>query len=316
MTSHGTWSLAVFVLSVAIAGLAHGQGGPARSTPGGTVTENEIVEAFTALQDADGYNSIVQAVTQHERVIASEQMLALVNDRLENAALDENTRGLVLLVRQLSLDCRKSGSQSAARLMAVRLVASYALSADTPQQFATILEQFSPLEEEMSPTVVRDALDTPGNTWPAGLLPLMQQLATDWPQKGALAAATAMAGGARSGGTAGGGNTGGGSAGGTTGPVARRADQPLVGHWRSTRIVFEMAKDEHLVLHADGRAETWIVTAFERSGARTGRWTGQGSSLRVAWTDGDEWSWPYTFFEAQLVFPNVPNQRQFWERID
>ena len=308
MTPHAPWSLAVLVLSVSIA--APWQGGPARSTSGGPVSEAELVEAFTALQAADGYRDVVEVVGQHERVIASEQMLALVNDRLENAALDENARGLVLLVRQLSQDCRRSGARTAARLLAVRLVAGYALAADTPEQFATVLEQFSPLEDEISPTVVQAALGTPGNTWPDGLLPLMQQLARDWPQKGALAAATALASGAT-----GGGNTVGGNTGGATAPVERRADQPLVGHWRSTRVVFEMSKDEHLVLHADGRADTWTVTAFERSGANTGRWTGQGSSLRVTWADGDEWTWPYTFFEGQLVFPNVPNQRQFWERV-
>lgn len=311
MTSHARWSLAVFVLSVALAGPAPGQGGPPRSTPGGPASETEIVEAFTALQGADGYRDIVKVVDQHARVIASEPMVALIDRRLEDPSLDAVTRGLVLLLRQLSLDCRQEGPQPAARLLAIRLVASYALAAETPQQFAAVLEQFSPLEDEITPTVVSAALDTPGNSWPPALLPLMQQLARDWPRKGALAAATAMASGATSGG-----NTGGGNPGGTTAPVERRADQPLVGHWRSTRIVFEMAKDEHLVLHADGRAETWIVTAFERSGARAGRWTGQGSSLRVTWTDGDEWSWPYTFFEGQLVFPNVPNQRQFWERID
>jgi hypothetical protein len=278
--------------------------------PGGAVGESEIVEAFTALQEADVYRDIVQVVTRHERVIASEQMGALVNARLEETALDANARGLVLLVRQLSLDCRKGGPQSAARLLAVRLVASYALAADIPQQFATVLEQFSPLEDEISTAVVRDALDMPGNSWPAGLLPLMQQLARDWPQKGALAAATAMASGASRGGNASDGNLGG-----TTATVEPRADQPLVGHWRSTRVVFETSKTSTW-LHADGRAETWIVTAYERSGAMTGRWTGQGSSLQVTWTDGSEWSWPWTFFEGQLVFPNIPNRRQFWERID
>ena len=41
--------------------------------------------------------------------------------------------------------------------------------------------------------LVRQALNTPGNNWPKPLIPLMEQLAVDWPKLGALAAATRMA---------------------------------------------------------------------------------------------------------------------------
>ena len=41
--------------------------------------------------------------------------------------------------------------------------------------------------------------------------------------------------------------------------------QRLIGHWRKTTIVFGSPKDEHLVLHGDGTAENWVVTAESRS---------------------------------------------------
>lgn len=37
--------------------------------------------------------------------------------------------------------------------------------------------------------------------------------------------------------------------------------------------------------------------------------------LSVSWEDGRQWGQPFTFYEGELVFPNVQNQRQFWEAI-
>jgi hypothetical protein len=87
----------------------------------------------------------------------------------------------------------------------------------------------------------------------------------------------------------------------------------LAGHWRSTSIVFESPRDEHLVIRPDGTAETWIVTASSKTPITRGRWTVKGMMLSVAWEDGREWGQPFTFHEGQLVFPNRPNQRQLWE---
>jgi hypothetical protein len=47
-----------------------------------------------------------------------------------------------------------------------------------------------------------------------------------------------------------------------------------------------------------------------------GRWKSQGTTLSVDWEGGRQWSQPFTFYEGQLVFPNVANQRQFWDLID
>ncbi len=304
MTLHAALR-SVVAIAVALPSIAVAQGVQAGPSPRNNVTSTEIVDAISAIQGADSYVDIVDGVGQHESVIASPATVALADSRLASGSLDTNERGLVILMRQLSLDCRQRGARTAARLLAVRLVAGYALAADTPEQFANVLEQFSPLEDELSAQVVRDALDTPGNTWPPGLLPLMQQLARDWPQKGALAAATAMAHSAP--------GTGGGSAGGGT--VERRTDQPLVGHWRFTRIQFDSPQDENLVLQADGRAEHWFATAAGRSEVSTGRWTASGSTFSVTWADGEEWSQPFTFFEGQFVFPNIQGRRKIWERI-
>jgi hypothetical protein len=92
-------------------------------------------------------------------------------------------------------------------------------------------------------------------------------------------------------------------------------DPNLVGHWRNTRIVFESSRDEHLVLRGDGSAETWTVTATGRSAPVKGRWETQARTLSITWDDGAKWSRPFTFYENQLVFPNIQKQRKFWERL-
>lgn len=91
--------------------------------------------------------------------------------------------------------------------------------------------------------------------------------------------------------------------------------QQLIGHWRKTTIVFESPKDEHLVLHADGTAENWVVTADSRSEPVTGRWSVEGKKLTLSFGENQNAS-PFTFYKGQLVFPNIPNRRGFWEKIE
>ena len=83
-----------------------------------------------------------------------------------------------------------------------------------------------------------------------------------------------------------------------------------------TKIVFGSPKDEHLVLHADGTAENWVVTAHSRSDPITGSWSVEGKTLTLLLGEENEISLPFTFHEGQLVFPNIPNRRGFWERIE
>jgi hypothetical protein len=89
----------------------------------------------------------------------------------------------------------------------------------------------------------------------------------------------------------------------------------LIGHWRKTTIVFGSPKDEHLLLNADGTAENWVVTAESRSEPVTGRWSVEGKTLTLSFGENEN-SKPFTFYEGQLVFPNIPNRRGFWEKID
>jgi hypothetical protein len=99
------------------------------------------------------------------------------------------------------------------------------------------------------------------------------------------------------------------------GPISEN-ERILVGHWRKTTIVFDQPKDEHLVLHADGTAEKWIVTVSSRSATTTGRWNIEGKTLHLLLEGNQRISQPFTIHEEQLVFPNIPNRRRFWERME
>ena len=90
--------------------------------------------------------------------------------------------------------------------------------------------------------------------------------------------------------------------------------QQLIGHWRKTTIVFGSPKDEHLVLHGDGTAENWVVTAESRTDPVTGRWSVEGKTLTLSFGENDN-AKPFTFHEGQLVFPNISNRRGFWEKL-
>jgi len=89
----------------------------------------------------------------------------------------------------------------------------------------------------------------------------------------------------------------------------------LIGHWRKTTIGYTGPIDEHLVLHVDGTVENWTVTAYERRDPVTGHWSVEGKTLTLSF-GGNDRSNPFTFYQGQLVFPNIPNRRGFWEKID
>lgn len=89
----------------------------------------------------------------------------------------------------------------------------------------------------------------------------------------------------------------------------------LIGHWRKTTIGYTGPIDEHLVLHVDGTVENWTVTAYERREPVTGHWSVEGKTLTLSF-GGNDRSSPFTFYQGQLVFPNIPNRRGFWEKIE
>ena len=101
-----------------------------------------------------------------------------------------------------------------------------------------------------------------------------------------------------------------------TAPSAAQDGDALVGHWRQTTIRFEQPRDEHLVLAADGRMANWVVTADSRSEPVTGAWRTEERTLILEIEGGEAVSQPFTFYQGQLVFPNIPNRRGFWERIE
>ncbi|KAM3114001.1 hypothetical protein [Phormidesmis sp. 146-33] len=89
----------------------------------------------------------------------------------------------------------------------------------------------------------------------------------------------------------------------------------LVGHWRKTTIVFENPQDEHLVLNTDGAATTWEVTASGRSPTTIGTWTVESKMLTLRLAGNTIISHPFTIYQEQLVFPNIKDERGFWEKI-
>lgn len=89
----------------------------------------------------------------------------------------------------------------------------------------------------------------------------------------------------------------------------------LVGHWRRTRIVMDEPIDDHLTLAADGRMTTWQVTAKSRSTPQPGRWRVEDRQLMLQLQGDEEDGAPYFIHEGRLVFPNIPNRRQFWDRV-
>jgi hypothetical protein len=147
--------------------------------PASDVTDADVERLFAGVDQARGYNDLVTVLTRHERALVSQRLLDSIDRQLRNASLNENQRGVLLLSRQAALDARERGPREAAQLLSVRMIAGAALTADTAQQFAATLTIFSEFAPVISAALVRAALDTPGNTWPKPLFPLMEQLAAD-----------------------------------------------------------------------------------------------------------------------------------------
>jgi hypothetical protein len=297
-------ALAIALLSAATAARA-AQGGAAVREP----SDADIRQAMGAIERAERYQEIVDAAQKYQSILASARTVALAEAYLRSNSLTDTQRGLISLERQLALDCSTLGPTSAARLLSVRIIAGSALVANTPEQFAGVLNRFPELAGIMTVDLVHDALAMAGAEWPPVLLGLMEQLSIDWPKYGALTAATRMAAAAQNA-----------SDTGAAAPAAPQAAAPataprLPGHWRNTRIVFDSAVDEHLVLSEDGGAETWVVRASGREPSTRGRWRSEGSTLIVDWENGGQRNQPYTFYQGQLVLPNIANRRQFWDLL-
>jgi hypothetical protein len=94
----------------------------------------------------------------------------------------------------------------------------------------------------------------------------------------------------------------------------------LIGHWRKTTTLYGSVRDEHLVFYPDGTVDNWAVAisqftgAESREGKTTGRWEIEGKLLIIDWGDKQS-SRPFFFHQGQLVWPNIPNARRFWDRV-
>ena len=96
----------------------------------------------------------------------------------------------------------------------------------------------------------------------------------------------------------------------------------LIGHWRKTTTIYYSVKDEHLVFGPDGTVDNWTVTVSgpyegktSRTGTTTGHWIVEGKLLKIDWGDKQS-SRPFFFHKGELVLPNIPNNRKFWDRVE
>jgi hypothetical protein len=99
-------------------------------------------------------------------------------------------------------------------------------------------------------------------------------------------------------------------------PALAQDGGELVGHWRKTTIVFESPRDEHLILNADSTFQNWTVTATETETPLAGQWEASENTLIFRMEGSEDQSSPFTFFEGQLVYPNVEGRRGFWDRVE
>ena len=99
-------------------------------------------------------------------------------------------------------------------------------------------------------------------------------------------------------------------------PALAQDAAELVGHWRKTTIVFESPRDEHLILNAESTFQNWTVTASETETPLAGQWEANENMLIFRMEGSEDQSSPFTFFEGQLVFPNIEGGRGFWERVE
>jgi hypothetical protein len=70
----------------------------------------------------------------------------------------------------------------------------------------------------------------------------------------------------------------------------------------------------NLVLAADGTAALWMVRTAGSSAITYGTWSSSGNMLSMTFQQDE--SNPFTFYQGQLEYPNIPNRRKFWDKIE
>lgn len=152
----------------------------------------DIQQAFAAVEAAGDHAELLSAVSAHAPTIGDRRLPAFI-DQLLTADLNDTQRRVLHLERALSVDVGVHGAATATTLSAIRIIALAALQADTPDELAATMARYAPLATQMNADAVLAALAQPAQGWPPALLPLMQQLGSDWAAYGARDAASRMA---------------------------------------------------------------------------------------------------------------------------
>lgn len=164
---------------------------PANAQGSGSL-EN-ILRAVQDIEAAESFSQVQTAIDSHETVWKDRSTVAALNNTLAIPSLASDIRYRRQVERELALDCQRYGTEVAARLLSVRILAVAAVRAQSVREFAAIMGRYSELADSLNPNLVRAALRPAAGNYPPALLSLMEQLGRDWPRYGALNAATRMA---------------------------------------------------------------------------------------------------------------------------
>jgi hypothetical protein len=152
-----------------------------------------ILRAVRDIEAARTFSQVQTAIDSHETVWKDRSTVAALDLTLAIPSLASDIRFRREVQRELALDCQRYGSEVAARLLSVRILAVAAVSAQSVREFAAIMGSYSELADSLNPNLVRAALRPWAGNYPPALLSLLEQLGRDWPRYGALNAATRMA---------------------------------------------------------------------------------------------------------------------------
>lgn len=159
----------------------------------GSRSLDNILPAVEHIEAAKTFSQVQTAIDSYETVWKDPRTVAVLNYLLTTRSLASDIRFRRQVERELALDCQGYGTEVAARLLSVRILAVAAVSAQSVREFAAVMDRYSELADSLNSNLVRAALRPAAFNCPPALLSLMLQLGRDWPRYGALNAATRMA---------------------------------------------------------------------------------------------------------------------------
>lgn len=256
------------------------------------VSEDQVLEAASAIAQAKGYNELVAALGRYKSVLGSQRARTLVDERLRTTAPDdENGRLLLQILGQLFVDTAKEIPEIAAGRYLVRLIAMGAMTTGDSDQLQRLLFRYFEFSAKFTPDLIKPALETPRIAWPPALPKLMAQFVDDWHGMGANEAARGFADALHA------------AIDDPTGEAAKSRDESLIGQWYCTqRGLSAEPEDTNLILTKSGVARTYVSTSgpADFEGIAAGRWTSAGGTLTIKWDDGEITSARYDLANGQL----------------